>query len=240
MAGKSYARNKKRRKSGRAWHKGRIQHEMCDSTRHNAHFHQQPVKADIVKIGDSVERDYRTRTGVKCANHLSEAKQPTHHAFDESLADDNSIISAFDGHYVDNLGEVVGEEMTYPVQYDLEREFENSSCREIDSEEYKLLRKMTRKSYRQIRTMEATLWITRKEAPSNCDPRDVRHSRPPSWRDWTPTAHDVRPVAVGDGVGDSPLRLKMPREKSPLGTGLDIEGRAQMNSRFEKYIGDTS
>lgn len=239
MAGRSYARSKKRRKAGRAWHKGRIQHEMCEAVRQNAHFNQHPVKADV-KAGFTREKRYAGCVGVKCVNRLSEAKQVTHHAFDESMADDNSIQSAFDGHYVNNLDEVVGEEMTYPVQYDLEREFEDGSCREIDSEEYKKLRKMTRKSYKQIRTMEATLWVTRKEAPKDCDPRDVRHSRPPHWRDWTPTAHDVRPVAVGDGVKDAPLRLKMPREKSPLGTGLDVEGRAQMNARFEKFIGNLS
>ena len=237
MAGKSYARNKKRRKSGKAWHKGRIQHELCDKTRQNAHFNSRKVTGEI-KADFTVEKNYRTCVGVKCVNRLSEAKQTSHHAFDESMADDNSITSAFDGHYVDNLGEVVGEEMTYPTQYDLEREFEDGSCREIDSEEYKLLRKMTRKSYKQIRTMEATLWVGRSERESNCDPRDIRHSRPPHWRDWTPVAYDVRPIAVGDGVGDSPIRIKKPTKKSPYGTGLDVEGRAQMNARFEKFIGN--
>ncbi len=114
MAGRSYARSKRRRKSsGVAWHKGQVKHELCETTRQNAHFKARNVKADI-KTGYTVERNYRKANGVKGVNRLSEAIQQPNPAFNESLAADNNIESAFDGRYVDNPRQVAGEKITDP------------------------------------------------------------------------------------------------------------------------------
>ena len=218
MAGKAYARKKKRRRrrSTRGWGAGRVQHAPTRKVRLKSHMCPGGTRFD-----PKITSNHHDRVGI-----LPDA------AYRKA-----GVMRDFEPNVkITPMTNFVLSELTDTERATLKTVLHVLAESKSDHEYSKRLRTMTRKARKQIRALEATLWIGRSLAKAGTEERDVRHSRPPSWRDWKQAAHHIGQLRANECAPQRAVTLKEPRQSRAYGDGLDVESRAQMSARFEATL----